>query len=115
MKQLTSEFEIDILEGSLQTLQTKIAFCHNDLNLNNIFVMNKEQTPGTFSETALIDFEYGGYNFRAYDFASYINERLFDYNVSETPFYAYHNDKALTEAEILEMITYYLFAIGSIK
>lgn len=54
---------------------------HNDLLANNILVRNSN------GQTAFIDYEYSGYNFRGYDIANYFNESLFDYEVEEPPYY----------------------------
>jgi ethanolamine kinase len=43
-------------------------FCHNDLLSGNILFLAKE------SRVQLIDFEYGGYNYRAFDMANHFCE-----------------------------------------
>lgn len=48
--------------------ETKIAFCHNDLLAANILVSTDS------TDIQLIDFEYGGLNFIAFDIANHFNE-----------------------------------------
>ena len=43
-----------------------IVFCHNDLNASNVLYLAKEQ------RCQFIDFEYGGYNYRAFDMANHL-------------------------------------------
>lgn len=59
---------------------TIIAFCHNDIQENNIMV--------THSSMRLIDFEYSGYNFPAYDIASFFWEMTCNYCVTSYPFFS---------------------------
>ena len=62
------------LETRLKALQATIpsdslvCFCHNDILFANILI---HQPSGAVN---LIDFEYGGYNFRAFDIANHFNE-----------------------------------------
>lgn len=51
--------------------------CHNDLNNLNILL--------TSSEVYLIDYDYAGYNYIAYDIANLINETSFDYSLPTYP------------------------------
>jgi len=71
--------ELNILEGELRDLGSPVVFCHNDLLLNNI-VYNKEE-----DRTYFIDFEYGAYNYEAYEignhFCEYAGVDDVDYNL----------------------------------
>lgn len=59
---------------------SRVAFCHNDLNAHNIFIIDGEK-----GKTSLfIDFEYSAYNYIAYDLANFLNETTISY-VSEFP------------------------------
>eukprot|EP01027_Heterolobosea_sp_BB2_P025433 GEZU01039036.1.p1 GENE.GEZU01039036.1~~GEZU01039036.1.p1 ORF type:complete len:374 (-),score=97.26 GEZU01039036.1:42-1025(-) len=58
--------ELQALEADL-TQETDICFCHNDLLSLNILVQDD-------GEVAFIDFEYCGYNYRAYDIANHFIE-----------------------------------------
>ncbi|CAH6421110.1 Choline/ethanolamine kinase [uncultured virus] len=54
------------LLSKLETINSQIKFCHNDLTLGNILLNEKSIT--------LIDFEYAGYNFFEYDIANMLCE-----------------------------------------
>ena len=60
--------ELDTLRASVVPNTSKIAFCHNDLLAANILVSSN------LMEIQLIDFEYGGSNYVAFDIANHFNE-----------------------------------------
>jgi thiamine kinase-like enzyme len=60
--------ELERLQESVVPKETKIAFCHNDLLAANILVSIDS------TEIQLIDFEYGGLNYIAFDIANHFNE-----------------------------------------
>ena len=77
-------FDIKILKEELIFLEenlskrSDIVLCHNDLLLKN-FIKNE-------SEIELIDFEYSGYNYRAFDIVNHFNEWCgFDLNWDNFP------------------------------
>ena len=55
--------------GAAARFALKPVFCHNDLVSGNVLV----DTAATPPRCQLIDFEYAGYNFRAYDVANHFN------------------------------------------
>ncbi|XP_054161761.1 probable ethanolamine kinase [Oppia nitens] len=60
--------EVNSLELTLKKLLSPVVFCHNDLLLKNI-VFNADKNNVTF-----IDFEYGDYNYQAFDIANHFCE-----------------------------------------
>jgi len=61
--------ELTRVKGQIKAVTTSpIVFCHNDLLVGNI-VWNREDDRAYF-----IDFEYGGFNYLAYDIANHFNE-----------------------------------------
>ncbi|XP_002737226.1 ethanolamine kinase 1-like [Saccoglossus kowalevskii] len=60
--------EIDELEAALKPLNSPMVFCHNDLLLANIIY--DEQT----NMISFIDYEYGAFNYQAFDIANHFNE-----------------------------------------
>eukprot|EP01071_Lankesteria_metandrocarpae_P008153 Lankesteria_metandrocarpae@DN4886_c0_g1_i1.p2 len=58
---------------------TRIVFCHNDPQENNIMI-NRDVL-------RLIDFEYSAYNYAGFDIASFLLENTIDYGHTEFPFY----------------------------
>ncbi len=66
------------MEKSLQALNDKIVYCHNDLLLANIIFYEKNNSVN------FIDFEYAGPNYRAYDIANHFCEFAGTYHMSYT-------------------------------
>ena len=60
--------ELDYLHDFVVPKNARVAFCHNDLLAANILVSADS------TEIQLIDFEYGGLNFIAFDIANHFNE-----------------------------------------
>ena len=60
--------ELDHLEKEVVPADAAVAFCHNDLLAANIM---KCPTTGRIQ---LIDFEYGGVNYKSFDIANHFNE-----------------------------------------
>ena len=70
----------------------KVKFCHNDLNNLNIFIKDSKDLD---KEAILIDFDYVGYNYAAYDLANFLNETCITYG---GPYPGFKVDKKLTPA-----------------
>jgi thiamine kinase-like enzyme len=76
--------EIDLLHAIVEASVPKstIVFCHNDLLAANIMINNDNTVDSVTTTTQphdnitiqLIDFEYGGYNYRSFDIANHFNE-----------------------------------------
>jgi thiamine kinase-like enzyme len=62
-----AEAELKMLEEVTTAVGSPVVFCHNDALAENILVVNEE-------EILLIDFEYGGCNYRGFDIANHWNE-----------------------------------------
>ncbi|XP_022286584.2 choline/ethanolamine kinase-like isoform X1 [Crassostrea virginica] len=65
-----------------------VLFSHNDLQEGNILLMEDE-----IDETkrvTVIDWEYGSYNYRGFDFGNHFCEWSCDYSCKEYPYYSYH-------------------------
>jgi ethanolamine kinase len=60
--------ELDWLQESVVPNDSKVAFCHNDALAANIMVSSD------LENIQLIDFEYGGSNYVAFDIANHFNE-----------------------------------------
>ncbi|ORY07980.1 kinase-like protein [Basidiobolus meristosporus CBS 931.73] len=70
--------EIDAFQDALSELESPVVFAHNDTQYGNILRAKKT------NELIVIDFEYSGYNYRAYDIANHFCEWTADY-LSEEP------------------------------
>jgi ethanolamine kinase len=60
--------EVEVLRNSLVPLKSQVVFCHNDLLVKNI-ILSK-----TADCVMFIDYEYAGYNYRAFDIADHFCE-----------------------------------------
>ncbi|CAH8562274.1 unnamed protein product [Schistosoma rodhaini] len=66
-----------------------IVFCHNDFQENNLLLLNDPEVE-KFYRILPIDFEYSGYNYRAFDIGNHFNEWCYDYTNPNRPNY-FHN------------------------
>ena len=62
-------------------LDSPLVFSHNDLNSTN-FLLNPET-----DNLHLIDFEYSGFNKRAFEFGNLFNELIVNYEVDHDPYF----------------------------
>jgi len=69
----TIEKEYSFLKNKMIIINSPLAFCHNDLQENNI-LKNAES-----GEIYFIDFEYSNYNYRGFDFGNHFCEYAIDY------------------------------------
>ena len=60
--------ELKYCQENIDTQTAKVGFCHNDLLAANIMVHDEKEV------IQLIDFEYGGCNYIAFDIANHFNE-----------------------------------------
>ncbi|KAL6047595.1 Ethanolamine kinase [Balamuthia mandrillaris] len=82
--------ELDMMEEELvgskrnpKLPPPSVVFCHNDLLCANL--LYQQSSPRTSADVAFIDFEYGSYNYRAFDIANHFCEMM-GYNVDPTMF-----------------------------
>lgn len=91
-------------------------FCHNDTQYGNLLLhenfridatTEEEKETQNDSHLVVIDFEYSGANFPAFDFANHFCEWMSDYNHPDSSYYIFH-DNFPTEKEQLNMIQAYV-------
>jgi ethanolamine kinase len=85
------KLQIDVLRSEIEQLhaivetsvpKSTIVFCHNDLLAANVMINNNDNADSVSLADhshdnitiQLIDFEYGGYNYRSFDIANHFNE-----------------------------------------
>lgn len=61
-------------EAACSALGSPVVFCHNDLLAPNILAEEGPGSAGAPPRLHIIDFEYGGYNCRDFDFGNHFNE-----------------------------------------
>ena len=67
--------ELEWLQTTVVPSNAKVAFCHNDILAANVLVQtNNDNNDNNHNTIQLIDFEYGGVNFVAFDIANHFNE-----------------------------------------
>ena len=97
---------LGILEKLSPHLMT--AFCHNDVNMNNILIPKDANMEDVSASTCmLIDYEYSGYNFAAFDFANYFCEMQYDWSIKSEPYFVYNDDWFPKDSKIIDMIEFY--------
>jgi ethanolamine kinase len=76
--------EVDAVEAACAALASPVVYCHNDLLAPNLLLGTPDAAPASASAQApsaqqeaalhIIDFEYGGYNYRGFDLGNHFNE-----------------------------------------
>ncbi|SGZ47017.1 CIC11C00000002051 [Sungouiella intermedia] len=97
-------------------------FCHNDTQYGNLLLKSTFDSKDVIQESnsvlpntsnrrdkdlAVIDFEYSGANFPAFDIADHFSEWMADYHDPEKSYYI-HEDKYPTKLEQLNLIKSYI-------
>ncbi|CAD5214768.1 unnamed protein product [Bursaphelenchus okinawaensis] len=98
--------EIEFIRNALTKTKSKVRFCHNDLQENNILLVDKPQHEG--KKLSFIDFEYACYNYRGHDIANHFNEHVINYTQPDYPYYEVYYDKELDQAHMLNFCRNYL-------
>lgn len=100
-------------------LADNFCFCHNDTQYGNLLLkdsfdpctLTPSSAPGTANETdhnlAVIDFEYAGPNFAAYDIADHFSEWMADYHDVDRPYFI-HIDKYPSVEEKVNFLSSYV-------
>jgi len=99
--------ELEWLTKEMEKSKSPVVFCHNDLQGGNIILRNDtvhEKEPNLM----IIDFEFGGYNYRGFDLANHFCEWIFDYNTPELPHFTVNISKYPTKEERTTFIRAYL-------
>ena len=104
LKEFFDDKEIKFLLDLLPISHKAVSLCHNDLNPTNI-LYNVSKTDDF--EFKFIDCEYGGYNYRGFDIATYFMEIAFDY--SGFPQILYKPELFADDKIIREFCRYYVF------
>nr|CAH7745117.1 unnamed protein product [Callosobruchus chinensis] len=107
--------ERDWLKRRLETENSPVVFCHNDMQEGNILIsrdadMEKEDEE---PEIVIIDFEYCSYNYRSFDIANHFIEWAYDYTEPSHPFYKEDWTNYPTEQQRMDFIRAYLDEAGS--
>lgn len=99
--------EIVWLEKYTRESNFSTAFCHSDINENNILLMNNNDSDGR-KQIKLIDFEFSCKNYRGFEFANTFYEFTFDYSATEYPYFIYTPENYPTLEQRREFFFAYL-------
>lgn len=103
-------------------LSSNYRFCHNDTQYGNLLLKTtfdpktvvtkdndaiKTTSNKKDGDLAVIDFEYSGPNFAAYDLADHFSEWMSDYHNEELPYFI-HDENYPTQLEQLNMLKSYV-------
>ncbi|KAG2171808.1 hypothetical protein INT43_008188 [Umbelopsis isabellina] len=95
------ELEIEEAKEAFSSHQNDLAFCHNDTQYGNILRMKDED-----GELVLVDYEYAGYNYAAFDIGNHWCEWTADYHSSDPA--QLYLDRYPNEEEQLRFVRAYL-------
>jgi len=97
------EKELYELRERLESLKSPICFCHNDLLAGNMMLDEKKK------ELFFIDYEYGSYNYRGFDFGNFFCECTIDYTVTQHPKFRFIDENYLSEEQQRLLFASYLY------
>eukprot|EP01102_Stenamoeba_stenopodia_P000226 TRINITY_DN10194_c0_g1_i1.p1 TRINITY_DN10194_c0_g1~~TRINITY_DN10194_c0_g1_i1.p1 ORF type:complete len:618 (+),score=161.12 TRINITY_DN10194_c0_g1_i1:61-1854(+) len=97
--------EVEKLQILLESLNSPIVFCHNDLQEGNIMWDQADEN------IRFIDFEYGNYNYRGFDIANHFCEWMFDYSKQEYPYFTTEPGRYPTETQMKHFLRNYLTVV----
>ncbi|TSS72692.1 Choline kinase alpha [Bagarius yarrelli] len=99
--------EMENLRCLLESTQSPVVFCHNDLQEGNILLLNGQENKDN-QKLMLIDFEYSSYNYRGFDIGNFFCEWMYDYTCDTPPFFSVNTKKYPTKAKQMHFFKSYL-------
>jgi len=104
----------------LDSVQSPVVFCHNDLQEGNILLRSEPSAPNsnsshqsatlTSDHLIIIDFEYCSYNYRGFDFANHMCEWMYDYSNEQPPYFFKRPDSYPSKEQQENFVRSYLRA-----
>ncbi|KAG7333201.1 hypothetical protein KOW79_003336 [Hemibagrus wyckioides] len=99
--------EMENLRCLLESTQSPVVFCHNDLQEGNILLLSGRENMEK-QKLMLIDFEYSSYNYRGFDIGNFFCEWMYDYNCDTPPFFSTDTKNYPTKAKQMNFFQNYL-------
>lgn len=93
--------EFNDLKALLETINSPVVFCHNDLQPGNIL---KIEDGGL----VVIDYEYSSYNYRGFDLGNHFCEYMFNNNHDKYPYFTHNEQLYPSRQTQLKFIRAYL-------
>ncbi|XP_065139280.1 choline kinase alpha isoform X2 [Paramisgurnus dabryanus] len=104
--------EMDNLKCLLESTQSPVVFCHNDLQEGNILLLNDGENMDQ-QRLMLIDFEYSSYNYRGFDIGNFFCEWMYDYTYDKFPFFKTSAKNYPTKEQQMHFFQSYLLEFDS--
>lgn len=106
--------ELDMINQSMQLSNSRIVFCHNDLQEGNILMSCAENDNNKVADKmVIIDYEYASYNYRGFDFANHFCEWIFEYTAQSEQGFLFYPEKFPNEKEQRNFFRAYLEKFNS--
>lgn len=99
--------EMENLRCLLESTQSPVVFCHNDLQEGNILLLSVKENIEK-QKLMLIDFEYSSYNYRGFDIGNFFCEWIYDYNCDTPPFFKTNTKNYPNKAQQMQFFKSYL-------
>ncbi|XP_060779910.1 choline kinase alpha isoform X1 [Neoarius graeffei] len=99
--------EMENLRCLLESTQSPVVFCHNDLQEGNILLLSGQENMEK-QKLMLIDFEYSSYNYRGFDIGNFFCEWMYDYNCDTPPFFRTNTKNYPTRTQQMYFFKSYL-------
>ncbi|KAM9481627.1 choline kinase alpha [Clarias gariepinus] len=99
--------EMENLRCLLESTQSPVVFCHNDLQEGNILLLSGRENMEK-QRLMLIDFEYSSYNYRGFDIGNFFCEWMYDYNCDTFPFFSSNTKNYPNKAQQMHFFKSYL-------
>lgn len=103
----------------LQSVESPVVFCHNDLQEGNILLLDEPPTSDGHAHTSansmdtsredgaqakpriiVIDYEYCSYNYRGFDIANHFCEWVYDYSNERPPYFYEHFENISSNKQV---------------
>ncbi|XP_035231143.1 choline/ethanolamine kinase-like [Stegodyphus dumicola] len=101
------EEEFEWLTKEMEKTNSPLVYCHNDLHGGNI-LLRENSSKLNEPDINLIDFEFGGYNYRGFDIGNHFCEWCFNYITEKFPFFEGDFNKFPSEEEQVTYFKVYL-------
>uniref|UniRef100_A0A8B9RGP0 Ethanolamine kinase n=1 Tax=Astyanax mexicanus TaxID=7994 RepID=A0A8B9RGP0_ASTMX len=99
--------EMESLRCLLESTQSPVVFCHNDLQEGNILLLSGRENMDK-QKLMLIDFEYSSYNYRGFDIGNFFCEWTYDYTCDVSPYFKTTTKNYPTKAQQMHFFKSYL-------
>lgn len=101
---LLAEENVKKIEEVIKRSASPLVLAHNDTNSTNLLIDLMTE------KMVILDYEYAGFNYRAFELGNLFNEQQWDYEVKEPPFFAIKKELYPSELSRLTFFAHYTLA-----